>query len=202
MAQETEQTAQLHEPVLLKEVLEWLRAEQGGTFIDCTLGLGGHAEAILKASGDAEVVGIDRDSEAIELARDRLRVFEGRFQAARANFAELLEVMSKLGISGAQGVMADLGVSSLQFDRAERGFSFASDAPLDMRMDRESEETASDLVNELPERELADLIFEYGEERGSRRVARAIVRARAREPIATTGQLAEIVVRALHVPGR
>jgi 16S rRNA (cytosine1402-N4)-methyltransferase len=202
MAQETETTGQLHEPVLLNEVIEWLRPEQGGTFIDCTLGLGGHAEVILNASKETSVLGIDRDTEAIEIARERLKIFEGRFQAAEANFAELPSVTDQLGIADARGILADLGVSSLQFDRAERGFSFAQDAPLDMRMDRTGGETASDLVNQLSEEELANLIFEYGEERGSRRIARAIIRERGRQPITTTRQLADTVVRALRVPGR
>ncbi|HXG94241.1 MAG TPA: 16S rRNA (cytosine(1402)-N(4))-methyltransferase RsmH [Blastocatellia bacterium] len=202
MAQDDEQKDQIHEPVLLDAVIQWLRPQQGGTFIDCTLGLGGHAEAMLRASPDVRVIGIDRDAEAIRLAERRLKIFEGRFHAAHANFTDLLTVMSREGINEAQGILADLGVSSLQFDRAERGFSFAEDAPLDMRMDRKSGETAADLVNNLSERELADLIFEYGEERGSRPIARAIVRERSREPITTTKRLSDIVVRALHVPGR
>ena len=202
MAQETEDNRQAHEPVLLAEVARWLRPEQGGTFIDCTLGLGGHAEAILEASIDARVVGIDRDSEAVRLARKRLAIFENRFQAVHADCRDVASVMSEVGIAEAQGILADIGVSSLQLDEAERGFSFTSDAPLDMRMDRTAGETAARLVNTLAESELANLIFEYGEERGSRRVARAIIRERERNPITTTKQLAETVVRALRVPGR
>lgn len=184
------------------EVVGWLRPEEGGTFIDCTLGLGGHAEAILKASPHARVVGLDRDTEAMRLAAARLAVFENRFQAVYADFADVREVMNELGINEARGILADVGVSSLQLDRRERGFSFASDAPLDMRMDQSGGETAADLVNNLAESDLADLIFEYGEERGSRRIARAIVREREREPILTTRRLAEIVARALRVRGR
>jgi 16S rRNA (cytosine1402-N4)-methyltransferase len=202
MAHETEQKRQVHEPVLLAEVTRWLQPEKGGTFIDCTLGLGGHAEALLRASSNTRVIGIDRDTEALQLAKERLAIFENRFQAVHADFADMESVISELGIIEAQGMLADLGVSSLQFDKAERGFSFASDAPLDMRMDRTSHKTAADLVNTLADRELADLIFEYGQERGSRRIARAIVRERGREPITTTGRLADIVARAIRVPGR
>src|SRR6185369_4733311 len=125
-----------------------------------------------------------------------------RFQAVHANFKEISRVLAQFDMTNVQGVLADLGVSSLQLDTGDRGFSFAADAPLDMRMDQSSGETATDLVSHLTEGELADLIFEYGEERGARRIARAIERERARAPIATTKQLADLVVRALHVPGR
>jgi 16S rRNA (cytosine1402-N4)-methyltransferase len=202
MDAEVGEESQSHEPVLLKETLDFLRPERGGTFVDCTLGLGGHAEAILKASPEARVIGIDRDAEALVITRQRLAVFDKRFQAVHANFAEVGRVLAEMAAMSVQGVLADLGVSSLQLDRGERGFSFAADAPLDMRMDRSGGETAADLVNGLTERELADLIFEYGEERGARRIARALVRERDRAPIVTTRQLAELVVRALHLPGR
>lgn len=193
---------ELHEPVLLEEVIEWLRPGEGGTFVDCTVGLGGHARAILAASPDARVIGIDRDPEALALARERLLIFEDRVQLVHANFESIASVLDREGATEVRGVLADLGVSSMQLERSERGFSFASDAPLDMRMDRDSEHSAAQLVNELAERELADLIFEYGEERGARKIARAIARGRDREPVATTKQLADIVVRALNIPGR
>jgi 16S rRNA (cytosine1402-N4)-methyltransferase len=193
---------ELHEPVLLKEVVEWLRPGEGGTFVDCTVGLGGHAQAILTASSGTAVIGIDRDRDALTLARKRLSIFGDRIQLVQANFESIASVLDRLGVSEVRGVLADLGVSSLQLGRSERGFSFASDAPLDMRMDQESGETAADLVNELSDRELADLIFEFGEERGARKIARAILRRREREPIATTKQLADVVVRALNIPGR
>ena len=179
-----------------------MRPSEGGTFVDCTVGLGGHARAILAASSDTRVIGIDRDLEALALARERLLIFEGRVQLVHANFESLASVLDREGITEVRGVLADLGVSSLQFDRSERGFSFASDTPLDMRMDQNSELTAAAVVNELEERELADLIFKYGEERGARKIARCIVRHRDREPVATTKQLADIVVRALNIPGR
>jgi 16S rRNA (cytosine1402-N4)-methyltransferase len=202
MDSEVTNEEQAHEPVLLKEVLDWLRPERGGTFVDCTLGLGGHSEAILNASPEARVIGIDRDRQALALAEKRLSIFENRFQAVHANFAKLDEALSDSGITKVDGVLADLGVSSLQFDRGERGFSFASEAELDMRMDQGEGKTAADLINELEERELADLIFEFGEERGARKIARAIVRERERNPILTTKQLSDIAVRALKVPGR
>ena len=202
MATNIEEKSELHEPVLLAEVIEWLRPGEGGTFVDCTVGLGGHARAILAASPDTRVIGIDRDLEAIALARERLSIFESRVQLVHANFENIAAVLAREGVREARGILADLGVSSLQLERSERGFSFASDAPLDMRMDQDGELTAAVLVNELAERELADLIFEYGEERGARKIARVIVRHRDREPIATTEQLADLVVRALNIPGR
>ena len=202
MAANVGEKEELHEPVLLAEVSEWLRPEEGGTFVDCTVGLGGHSRAILAASPDTRVIGIDRDLEALALARERLLIFEGRVQLVHANFESIASVLDRQGTTEVRGVLADLGVSSLQLERSERGFSFASDAPLDMRMDQDSGLRAAELVNELAERELADLIFEYGEERGARKIARAIARQRGREPIATTKQLADIVVRALNIPGR
>jgi 16S rRNA (cytosine1402-N4)-methyltransferase len=202
MSQQDEEKAQAHKPVLLTEVIDWLQPARGGTFVDCTLGLGGHAEAILKASDQARVIGLDRDLEALGRAEKRLKMFENRFQAVHADFRDLADVLDRLGVNDVRGVIADLGVSSLQLDTADRGFSFAEDAPLDMRMDRTGGRTAADLVNHLAESELADLIFEYGEERASRRVARAIVRERQLEPILTTKRLAETVVRALKQPGR
>jgi 16S rRNA (cytosine1402-N4)-methyltransferase len=194
--------SQSHEPVLLKEVVDFLRPERGGLFVDCTLGLGGHAEAILKASPDARLVGIDRDSEALAIAQKRLAIFDRRFQTVHANFDEISQVIAQFNPVNVQGVLADLGVSSLQLDSDERGFSFAAEAPLDMRMDRSRGETAADLLNRLTGRELADLIFEYGEERGARRIARALERERESAPITTTKQLADLVVRTLRVPGR
>jgi 16S rRNA (cytosine1402-N4)-methyltransferase len=191
-----------HQPVLLEEVTYWLRPERGGMFIDCTVGLGGHAEAMLAASPETVVIGIDRDLESLELARKRLATFGDRFLGIHADFKDLPELLSRVGAPEVRGVLADLGISSLQLENAERGFSFLFDAPLDMRMDRSGGETAADLVNRLGERELADLIFEYGQEHGARRIARAIVRERGRQKIVTTKQLADIVVRALNIPGR
>ena len=140
--------------------------------------------------------------EALALARERLANFENRVQLIHANFEDVSSLLDQAGITEVRGVLADLGVSSLQLERSERGFSFVSDAPLDMRMDQSGDETAAELVNQLSESELADLIFEYGEERGARKIARVIVRARERDAIATTKQLADIVVRALNIRGR
>jgi 16S rRNA (cytosine1402-N4)-methyltransferase len=202
MSQTDDEIRYSHEPVLLSEVLEWLRPERGGTFVDCTLGLGGHTEAILTSAPETRVIGLDQDAKALAVAKQRLERFADRFQAVHTNFKHLSEALKDSGIAQVQGVLADIGVSSLQFDNAERGFSFAADAPLDMRMDETQGETAADLANHLSETELADLIFEYGEERGARKIAQRIVKYRQQQPIETTKQLADIVIRALNIPGR
>lgn len=188
-----------HRPVLLFEAVGLLAPERGGLFVDATLGLGGHSEAILEASPDTRVVGIDLDREAIRLASERLARFGTRFRAAHANFREISRILDEAGEQGADGILADLGVSSLQFDSAERGFSFRHDAPLDMRMDASGEvETAAEMLERLPEEEIARVIYEYGEERKSRRIARWIVERRERgEPLKTTGELAALVARAV-----
>lgn len=190
---------QLHKPVMVAEVLSWLAVSQGGTFLDCTLGLGGHAQAILERAPGAVVIGLDRDSEAVAYARARLSRYGNRFRALKANYKDAVQTLDDLGIAG---VLVDLGVSSLQLGRPDRGFTFQREAPLDMRMDSEQSRTAAGLVHSLTEEELADLIFRFGEERGSRRIAKAIVEQRRRARIETTKQLADIVVRALHPKGR
>jgi 16S rRNA (cytosine1402-N4)-methyltransferase len=172
---------------MVGEVLRFLG--EARTVLDLTLGAGGHAEALLDA-GVGRVIGVDRDPEAIEVAGVRLARFGDRFDAVRARFSQLPAE------NRVDGVLMDLGVSSMQLDRAERGFSYRREGPLDMRMESDGE-SAMDLVNSVPEQELARIIFEYGEERGSRRVAAAIVRARARAPIATTDELARVVAGAL-----
>jgi 16S rRNA (cytosine1402-N4)-methyltransferase len=188
-----------HRPVLLQETIELLDASRGGLFVDGTLGLGGHSEAILEASPDSRVIGIDRDREALGLARKRLAHFGSRFSGVHANFSEIAQVLDEAGEKAASGVLVDLGVSSLQFDTAQRGFSFRQDAPLDMRMNASGdEETAAELLARLPEEEIARIIFEYGEERRSRRIARWIIERRERgEPIGTTKELADLVARAV-----
>jgi 16S rRNA (cytosine1402-N4)-methyltransferase len=185
--------------VLLRESIELLGAHRGGLFVDGTLGLGGHSEAILEASKDARVIGIDRDPEALESARQRLAKYGSRFRGVHANFREVARVIVEAGEQDVQGVLVDLGVSSLQFDTGNRGFSFRHDAPLDMRMDASGdEETAAELLAHLPEEEIARIIFEYGEERRSRRISRWIVERRERgEPIGTTKELADLVARAV-----
>ena len=188
-----------HRPVLLQETIGFLQPEEGGLYVDGTLGLGGHSEAILLASAEACVVGLDRDREALRWATERLARFGSRFRAVHADFRDIARVVEEAGIQNVRGVLVDLGVSSLQFDSEERGFSFRHDAPLDMRMDAESdEETAADLLAHLPEAEIARIIYEYGEERHSRRIARWIVEKREQgEPVRTTKELAELVARAV-----
>lgn len=181
-----------HVPVLLAESLEWLAPGRGGLFVDATVGLGGHSEALLQASPDVQLVGIDRDSQALERAEKRLAPFGSRVRLVQANFHHLDRALSGLGVHRVAGVLADLGVSSLQLETAERGFSFRLDGPLDMRMGL-AELTAADLVNQTSEGELETIFRDYGEERQARRIARAIGRARLEKPIETTGELRRLV---------
>ncbi len=192
-----------HRPVLLRETIELLAAERGGLFVDCTVGLGGHSEAILQASRDAQVLGIDRDDEALELVRKRLARFGSRFSAVHADFRDITRVLAMAKVSRPRGILADLGVSSLQLDSPSRGFSFRHDAPLDMRMDASGGgETAAELLGRLSEVEIGQILFEYGEERRARRIARWIVEKKERgEPIRTTRDLAALVERAVG-PGK
>ncbi|MGE5127562.1 MAG: 16S rRNA (cytosine(1402)-N(4))-methyltransferase RsmH [Betaproteobacteria bacterium] len=183
-----------HTSVLLAESLELLAVRPGGLWVDGTVGLGGHAAAILRASApDGRLVGLDRDGETLERARATLEEFAGRVRLEQADFREIPE---RLAGEAPDGILLDLGISSAQLDDPARGFSFQAEGPLDMRIDRTSPTTAADLVNGMRESELADLIYEYGGERASRRIARAIVRAREQEPIRTTTRLAELVRRA------
>jgi 16S rRNA (cytosine1402-N4)-methyltransferase len=187
-----------HVPVLLSEVLSGLGPRGGGRYVDGTLGGGGHAAAVLEASApDGRLLGIDADPAALAAAGARLSAYGERARLAHGNFRDIGRLARGHGFDGVDGVLLDLGVSSHQLDTPERGFSFAADAPLDMRLDPTAGATAADLVNETPEGELADLIYRYGEERGSRRVARFIAEARRKRPIETTGELAELVARAL-----
>ncbi len=187
-----------HRPVLLRAAIEFLAPDRGGLFVDCTVGLGGHTEAILEASPETRVIGIDRDPAAIALAQERLARFGERFKPVQSDFRRVDAVLSELHQTEPAGILADLGVSSLQFDSPTRGFSFRFDAPLDMRMNPESgEESAADLLLRLPEEEIAALIFKYGEERNSRRIAKWIVESRDQgKPISTTKALADLVARA------
>ena len=181
-----------HLPVLVAETREWLAPWRGGLFVDATVGLGGHAEALLASSPDVSLVGIDRDAAALAQAAPRLARFGPRVRLVQANFHHLEQTLAGLGVRGVAGVLADLGVSSLQLETASRGFSFRRDGPLDMRMGM-SDVTAADLVNTTSEGELEKIIRDYGEERQARRIARAIVRARAEQPIATTGELKRLI---------
>ncbi|HKP47136.1 MAG TPA: 16S rRNA (cytosine(1402)-N(4))-methyltransferase RsmH [Pyrinomonadaceae bacterium] len=187
-----------HRPVLLRETIEFLKPERGGLFLDCTVGLGGHSEAILESSEATRIIGFDRDGEAVSRACERLSRFGDRFHAVHSDFRHFASILSDRGEKSAAGVLADLGVSSLQFDSESRGFSFRFDAPLDMRMNAGGdEETAAQLLARLPESELARIIFEYGEERNSRRIAKWIVEKREQgTPITTTKALADLVARA------
>ena len=184
-----------HAPVLLSETVAFLNPSKGGTFVDCTLGLGGHTAALLEA-GATRVIGLDRDPRAIEVARERLSPWGDRALLVHADYRSLPSVLAEHGVGPIDGALADLGVSSMQLDEAARGFSFRADGPLDMRMDTSGGPTAADLLAQVDEHELADVIYRFGEERKSRRVARAIVEARDEAPIDTTARLASIVRRA------
>jgi 16S rRNA (cytosine1402-N4)-methyltransferase len=189
-----------HIPVLTAEALLHLQPERGGLFVDCTVGLGGHARALLEA-GATRILGIDRDPAAIAVARQTLAPWAERVELVHADYRALDQVLDSRQIDGVDGAMADLGISSMQLEAPGRGFSFQRDEPLDMRMDSTTGETAAELVARSSERDLADAIFTYGEERYSRRIARSIVAARREAPIATTGQLASIVRRSIPYRG-
>jgi 16S rRNA (cytosine1402-N4)-methyltransferase len=185
-----------HEPVMVAEVLEHLAPSRGGVFVDCTVGLGGHARALIEA-GASRVIGLDRDRDALEQARVMLRDAGAAAELVHADYRGLDEVLDSRGIERIDGVLADLGVSSLQLDAPGRGFSFRRDEALDMRMDASSGMTAADMLASVDEKTLADVVYELGEERYARRVARAIVEARRVRHLESTAQLAEIVRRAI-----
>ena len=183
-----------HIPVMLEEVLFWLAPEDGRIYLDCTVGYSGHAEKILEASGPhSKLIGLDRDAVAIGASRGRLARFGERGLLLHGHFVDLKRHLSSAGISKVDGILFDLGVSSLQLEEPNRGFSFQGDGPLDMRMDQTMSGTAADLVNQWPEAQLADAIYQFGEERFSRRIARAIVRTRERHPLATTKELVSVI---------
>jgi 16S rRNA (cytosine1402-N4)-methyltransferase len=181
-----------HEPVMVAETLALLAPERGGLFVDCTVGLGGHSRALLQA-GASRVLGLDRDPDALKLAAQALADFGDRVELVHADYRDLPRVLDERGLTGVDGALADLGVSSMQLEGDGRGFSFRRDDPLDMRMDRSQGETAAEWLAAIDEESLADVIFQYGEERYSRRIARAIVSSRKLEPIRTTGALAQVV---------
>lgn len=188
----------MHQPVLLSEVVADLVVKPGGCYLDGTLGGAGHARALLERAGSgARLLGIDRDGVALELARTNLAGFAPEaVTLVRGNFSDMKALAAEHGFAGLDGILLDLGVSSMQLDTPERGFSFQHDADLDMRMDTRSGPTAADLVNTLPEGELADVIWKLGEDRDARRIARQIVAARDRAPLRRTGELADLVSRA------
>ena len=184
---------------MLEEVLEWLRVKPDGTYIDATLGAGGHSAAIAGKLTSGRLISLDRDAQALAMARERLKIFGAKVTVVHAAFSRIAEVVHGLGIPPVDGVLADLGVSSMQLDEAARGFSFREAGPLDMRMNAGDELTADEIVNRWPERELADLLYREADEHDSRRIARAIVRAR---PIRDTAHLATTVAGARKQWGR
>ena len=186
----------MHVPVMTAEILQFLRPEHGGLFVDCTVGLGGHARALLEA-GATRLVGLDRDLDALSRAAETLAPWRERVELVHADYRAIADVLDARQIAVVDGTLADLGVSSMQFDAPGRGFSFQRDEPLDMRMDRSQGETAADFIARATEVELADTIFRYGEERFSRRIARALVETRRETPVTTTAQLASIVRRSI-----
>lgn len=183
---------------MLAEVLEWLRPRDGGRYVDGTLGNGGHAAAILEASAPAgRLLGLDADPDALPVAQVRLAAFGDRVQLVNASFRDMAEVVAERGFGPVDGVLLDLGISSRQLDAGGRGFTFRQDEPLDMRFDQTRGESAAELLNRADESEIADVIYQYGEEHRSRRVARSIVRRRERTPLATTADLLRAVEDAL-----
>ena len=181
---------------MTREVLAFLAPEHGGVFVDCTIGLGGHARAVLE-SGATRVIGLDRDSAALAVAARNLEAWRDRVELVHADYRAIASVLDQLGIERVDGTLADLGMSSFQLEAQGRGFSFQRDDPLDMRMDATTGPTAADLLRDAREEEIADAIFRYGEERFSRRIARSIVQARQQTPIQTTSRLADLVRRAI-----
>ncbi len=187
-----------HVPVLLQETMELLRPASGGVYVDGNLGLGGHSGEILRLScPDGRVVGFDCDGEALARARINLAPYGDRLLPFQRNFTALAETLTELGIASVDGILLDLGVSSLQLDTPERGFSFRGSGPLDMRMDRRQGETAADLLNRATAEELADIFYYFGDERQARRIAAAVVESRRRQPLVTTDQLATLVEKAI-----
>lgn len=193
--------AQIHCSVLPVETLEFLAPQSEGIYVDGTLGLGGHTEAILKKSSPGgRVIAFDWDEAAIEKSRERLKSFGDRLVIIRRNFSEITEGLAEAGIGKVDGILIDIGLSSLQLDMGERGFSFQRDEPLDMRMDIRREVTAASILAHCSEQELADIFYYYGEEKQARRIASFIVKERMADPLETSRQLAELVVRAVPRP--
>ena len=184
----------VHVPVLAEEICHWLSPQSGGIYVDCTLGVGGTSLKILESSGNnAYILGLDRDPEALAIAEKNLEPYGSHVKIFNGNYSHIVEFVHQAGFEKVDGVVFDLGVSSLQLDKPERGFSFSSDGPLDMRMNQTQGPKAADLVNCLPEKELADLLFSCGEERFSRRIARAIVQARKTYALDTTQALVAVI---------
>ncbi|PID72859.1 MAG: 16S rRNA (cytosine(1402)-N(4))-methyltransferase [Desulfobulbus propionicus] len=188
----------IHVPVLAREIVHWLAAKPGGIYVDTTLGLGGHTTLIVEHQPDVQqVYGFEWDSEAAHLAADRLQGLENQVTVVNSSYSNLVHELRQRGVEKVDGIIADFGVSSLQLDCGERGFSFRQDGPLDMRMSNQVETTAAELVAHVSEEQLADIFYHYGEERQARRIARFVVQKRQEVSIRTTGQLAEIVAHAV-----
>ena len=188
----------VHKSIMLEEVIESLAIKPNGIYVDGTLGGAGHSSEIVKRLGeDGRLIGIDQDGEAIEAATKRLKPYKDKVTIVRSNYAQMKEVLRDLGIPKVDGILLDLGVSSYQLDNAERGFTYREDVPLDMRMDQRNPKTAADIVNEYSEMELYRMIRDYGEDRFAKNIAKHIVRARAKKPIETTGELCEIIKAAI-----
>lgn len=198
-------TTPRHDPVMLDRVVALLAPaldHADAVMVDATLGLGGHSEAILARCGLARVIGIDRDPEALARSRERLAGYGDRFTAVHAVYDEIPDVLEDLALGPVDGVFFDLGVSSMQLDLPERGFAYAVDAPLDMRMDASRGRTAADVLNDYPPADLLRILREYGEERHARRIVDAVVKERDREPFTTSGRLVELLYRAIPAPAR
>jgi 16S rRNA (cytosine1402-N4)-methyltransferase len=191
--------AESHTPVLVEEVLQWLEIKPDGIYVDATLGAGGHSAAIAQRLVSGRLISLDQDERALELARENLKPWKDRVTLVKSPFSRIAEVAQKLGIPKVDGVLADLGVSSMQLDQSARGFSFREAGPLDMRMDAEGELTADEIVNQWSEKEIADLLYREADEHDSRRIAKAIVRAR---PLRDTAHLATTVAGARKQWGR
>ncbi len=191
----------IHHPVMLNEVLEYLRPAAGMTVIDCTVGTAGHSLAMMeRIMPEGKLIGIDRDEESLRIAGQRLEAYSGSFDLAYSNFYDIDKVAASFGVACAGAILMDLGISSYQLSNPQRGFSFQNDGPLDMRLDRNSYISAYDLVNNLNEDEISSLLRNFGQERWHNRIASLVVRERQKSPIATTRQLSDIVLRA--IPGR
>jgi len=191
--------AESHTPVLLEEVLQWLEIKPDGIYVDATLGAGGHSAAIAQRLVSGKLISLDQDERALELARENLKLWKARVTLVKSPFSRIAEVVQELGIPKVDGVLADLGVSSMQLDQSARGFSFREVGPLDMRMDAEGDLTADEIVNQWSEKEIADLLYREADEHDSRRIAKAIVRAR---PLRDTAHLATTVAGARKQWGR
>ncbi len=187
---------QFHVPVMKEEVIKYLITDPSGTYIDCTIGGAGHSLAILeKLTKHGRLIGIDADQQAIHFANERLQRFKNRFQLFNVNFSALADVMQDANISHVEGILLDLGVSSYQINNGQRGFSYLTDGPLDMRMNRDQKLTARDIINNYSKDELSSIFREYGEERQARAIARAIVNKRKQSPVKTTKELSDIIRR-------